>query len=209
MSFQPDVALNTIAVYGSKADRDVAGAMIVHLDSVDLFPQPITKPHKIKVANTSPTRMAQQVLNAFSRKFQTTLMPGNQSPRIFPNVTTGNIEVYAPENLAKEIEEYVKEVDREILEENIRKVRVVELKSMNSTVLTQYLQNLRSRQTAATMLTTPYVGSTTPVMPRSNFGGGAMGRYPGMGGYGGYPGLTGGYGGYPGTSGVYPRGRGF
>ncbi|MBR2004973.1 MAG: hypothetical protein IJ991_12440, partial [Thermoguttaceae bacterium] len=214
LSFQPDAALNTIAVYGSKADRDVAGALIVHLDSVDLFPQPITKPHKIKVANTSPTRMAQQVLNAFSRKFQTTLMPGNQSPRIFPNVTTGNLEVYAPENLAKEIEEYVKEVDREILEENIRKVRVVELKSMNSTVLTQYLQNLRSRQTAATMLSTPYVGSTTPFMPRQNFGRGAMGRYPAMGGYGGYggyPGTMGGYGGYPGAggAGVYPRNRGF
>ena len=97
---------------------------------------------------------------------------------------------------------------------NIRKVRVVELKSMNSTMLTQYLQNLRSRQTAATMLSTPYVGSTTPMAPRQNFGRGAMGRYPAMGGYGGYggyPGPMGGYGGYPGAggAGVYPRTRGF
>ncbi|MBQ5790024.1 MAG: hypothetical protein IIW01_07015, partial [Thermoguttaceae bacterium] len=203
LSFQPDVALNTITVYGSKADRDVAGAMIVHLDTVELFPQEITKPHKIKVANTSPTRMAQQVLNAFSRKFQTTLMPGNQSPRIYPNVTTGNLEVYAPENLALEIEEYVKEVDREILEESVRKVRVVELKSMNSTVLTQYLQNLSSRQTTATMLSTPYVPSTTtPFMPQMTRGMGMTPRfYGGMGGYGGYPGMGG--------MGGYPRNRGF
>ncbi|MBQ5790438.1 MAG: hypothetical protein IIW01_09125, partial [Thermoguttaceae bacterium] len=218
LSFQPDVALNTITVYGSKADRDVAGAMLVHLDSVDLFPQEITKPHKIKVANTSPQRMAQQVLNAFSRKFQTTLMPGNQSPRIYPNLATGNLEVYAPENLALEIEEYVKEVDREILEENIRKVRVVELKTMNSTVLTQYLQSLRSSQPAATMLSTPYVGATTPFMPQMNRGMGMTPRFygGGMGGYGGmgaYP-RTGGYGGYPGAGGMggmgtYPRNRGF
>ncbi|MBR4833801.1 MAG: hypothetical protein IKU86_05640 [Thermoguttaceae bacterium] len=211
LSFQSDVALNTITVYGSKADRDAAGAMIVLLDSTDLFPIPITKPHKIKVANTSPSRMAQQVLNAFSRKFQTTLMAGNQSPRLYPNLATGNLEVYAPENLAKEIEEYVKEVDREILEENVRKVRVVELKSMNSTVLTQYLQNLRSAQTAATMLSTPYVPPTaTPFAPQMNRGMGMTPRYGGMGGYGGYP-RMGGYGGYPGMGGYggYPRTRGF
>ena len=159
LTFQPDVALNTIMVYGSKADRDAVSAMIVLLDDVDLFPQPITKPYKIKVENTSPARMAQQVLSAFQRKFQTTLMPGNLSPRIMPNPATNSLEVYAPEQLAKEIEEYVKEVDKEILEESVRKVRVVELKTINSKALASYLQSLRTQQTTTpSMFSTPYIG---------------------------------------------------
>ena len=173
LSFQPDVSLNTLMVYGSKADREAVGAMIVLLDDVELFPQPITKPYKIKVENTSTTRMAQQVLSAFSRKFQTTLMPGNLSPRITPNPATNSIEVYAPEALAKEIEEYVKEVDKEILEESVRKVRVIELKSMNSKVLASYLQNLRAQQSQPQFLTMPYIGGTagpmTPMNPYMGF----------------------------------------
>ncbi|MDO5310204.1 MAG: hypothetical protein Q4G03_12040, partial [Planctomycetia bacterium] len=174
LSFQQDVSLNTLMVYGSKSDRLAVGAMIVVLDDADLFPQPITKPYKIRVENTSPNRMAQQVLSAFTLKFQTTLMPGNLSPRISPNMTTNTLEVYAPEELAKEIEEYVKEVDKEILEESVRKVRVVELKSVNSRVLTTYLQNLRTQQVQNRMLSTPYIGQAQmgPVAPM----GGGYGR---------------------------------
>ena len=139
--------------------------MLVLLDDVDLFPQPITKPYKIKVENTSPSRMAQQVMNAFSRKFQTTLLPGNLSPRISPNPTSGCLEVYAPEELAKEIEEYVKEVDKEILEESVRKVRVVKLETINSKVLMQYLNDLRQQQTQNAILSTPYIGGFTPFVP--------------------------------------------
>ncbi|MBQ9873271.1 MAG: hypothetical protein IJM30_02305 [Thermoguttaceae bacterium] len=164
LTFQPDAAYNTLMVYGTKADREIVGAMLVVLDDAGLFPQPITKPYKIKVENTSPSRMAQQVLQAFSRKFQTTLMPGNLTPRIMPNNTTSSLEVYAPESLAKEIEEYVKEVDAEILEESVRKVRVVELKSMNSKILTQYMQNLMRQRVAQQMLSTPYIGATSPMM---------------------------------------------
>ena len=171
LTFQPDAALNTLMVYGTRADREAVGAMLVILDNVDLFPQPITKPYKIKVENTSPTRMAQQVLSAFSRKFQTTLLPGNLSPRIMPNMATNTLEVYAPEALAKEIEEYVKEVDKDILEETVRKVRVVELKSINSKVLAQYLANLRMPTTAPQMYSTPYIGSMSPMMnPQRGYG---------------------------------------
>ena len=170
LAFQPDVSLNTLMVYGTKADRDAVGAMIVLLDDVDLFPQPITKPYKIKVENTSTTRMAQQVLNAFQRKFQTTLMPGNLTPRISPNPSTNTIEVYAPEQLAQEIEEYVKEVDKEILEESVRKVRVIPLTTMNSQVLATYLANLRTQQNMNNaMLSAPYIGGG---------GMGMMGMYP-------------------------------
>ncbi|MBR5758504.1 MAG: hypothetical protein IKX88_07905, partial [Thermoguttaceae bacterium] len=182
LSFQPDVALNTLMVYGTRADREAAGALIVVLDNTDLFPQPITKPYKIKVENTSPTRMAQQVLSAFSRKFQTTLLPGNLTPRIMPNVATGTLEVYAPDSLAKEIEEFVKEMDKEILEDSVRKVRVVPLESINSKVLAQYLTNLRTQQVAQQMLSTPYIGMTSPMM-NPQLRAGVMG---GMGGaYGG------------------------
>ncbi len=205
LSFQPDVALNTLMVYGSKADRDAVGAMIVLLDDVDLFPQPITKPYKIKVENTSTLRMAQQVLSAFSRKFQTTLLPGNLSPRISPNPTTSCIEVYAPEALAKEIEEYVKEVDKEILEESVRKVRVVELKSINSKVLTSYLTNLRSNQTANTMLSTPYIGGTQPFIPQQ-FGNMGMNPMYNAGNRARYQ-MMQGMGGMYGPGGMYGQGR--
>ena len=168
LTFQADVALNTLMVYGSKSDREAVGAMLVLLDDVSLFPQPITKPYKIKVENTSPNRMAQQVMNAFSRKFQTTLLPGNLSPRISPNPTSGCLEVYAPEELAKEIEEYVKEVDKEILEESVRKVRVVKLETINSKVLLQYLNDLRQQQTQNAILSTPYIGGFTPFVPNFN-----------------------------------------
>ncbi|MCF0234924.1 MAG: hypothetical protein HUK22_08110, partial [Thermoguttaceae bacterium] len=203
LNFQADPSLNTITVYGSLSDRNAAGAMIVVLDKVELFPQPITKPYKIRVENTSPVRMAQEVLNAFSRKFQTTLLPGNLSPRIVPNMTTNMLEVYAPEELAKEIEEYVLDVDKDILEESVRKVRVVELKSMNSTVLASYMQNLRARQQVPQTFSTPYVGSTMPIMGGMMNMGGYRG---GMGGYGGmnmgYPGGMGGMNmGYPGGMG--------
>ncbi|MBP5622572.1 MAG: hypothetical protein J6X44_11225, partial [Thermoguttaceae bacterium] len=182
LTFQPDTALNTLMVYGTRADREAAGALIVVLDNTELFPQPITKPYKIKVESTSPTRMAQRVLSAFSLKFQTTLLPGNMTPRIMPNAATGMLEVYAPESLAKEIEEFVKSEDEEILNESVRKVRVVPLDSINSKVLAQYLTNLRSQQVAQQMLTAPYIGMTSPLMnPQLRMGG--MG---GMGGaYGG------------------------
>ena len=179
LSFQPDVALNTLMVYGTRADREAAGALIVVLDNTDLFPQPITKPYKIKVENTSPTRMAQQVLSAFSRKFQTTLLPGNLTPRIMPNVATGTLEVYAPDSLAKEIEEFVKEMDKEILEDSVRKVRVVPLESINSKVLAQYLTNLRTQQVAQQMLSTPYIGMTSPMMNPQLRGGVMGGAYGG------------------------------
>ena len=175
LTFQPDAALNTLMVYGTRADREAVGAMLVILDNVDLFPQPITKPYKIKVENTSPTRMAQQVLSAFSRKFQTTLLPGNLSPRIMPNMATNTLEVYAPEALAKEIEEYVKEVDKDILEETVRKVRVVELQSINSRVLAQYLANLRTAPVMPQMYSTPYIGGMSPMM-NPQMRGGMMGN---------------------------------
>ena len=189
LTFQPDMTLNTLMVYGSKADRDAVGAMIVLLDDANLFPQPITKPYKIKVENTSTTRMAQQVLNAFQRKFQTTLMPGNLSPRISPNPSTNTLEVYAPEELAKEIEEYVKEVDKEILEESVRKVRVIPLTSMNSKVLATYLTNLRAQQSAANaMLSAPYIGGNPGMMMMNpmmmNPGARFQGGFGGAGGYG-------------------------
>ena len=196
LTFQADVALNTLMVYGTKADRDAVGALLVVLDDVTLFPQPITKPYKIKVENTSPTRMAQQVLSAFSRKFQTTLLPGNLSPRIMPNMATNSLEVYAPEALAKEIEEYVKEVDKDILEESVRKVRVVELHSINSKVLAQYLTNLRTQQTLPQTFSTPYIGGAGMFSPMTSPGMmNAMARQRAQGGYGGYGGGYGGYGG--------------
>ncbi len=167
VSFQPNVANNTLMVYGPKGDREAVGAMLVVLDDVELFPQPITKPYKIKIVNTSPNRMAQQVLSAFSRKFQTTLMPGNLTPRITPNPATNSLEVYAPDALAKEIEEYVQEVDKEILEESIRKVRVIELQSINSNVLARYLMNLGPQQTPLQNFSMPYIGGgyqPTPYM---------------------------------------------
>ena len=194
LSFQPDVALNTLTVYGSRADREAVGAMIVLLDDPDLFPQPITKPYKIKVENTSTTKMAQQVLSAFSRKFQTTLMPGNLSPRIAPNPTTNCLEVYAPESLAKEIEEYVKEVDKDILDESVRKVRVIELKSVNSKVLAAYMQSLRSQQTPIQPLTAPYLGGgfamnpamMAPGMMNPQYGAANRARFNAMQGRAGY-----------------------
>ena len=173
LSFREDPALNTLMVFGSKADREAVGAMLVLLDDVNLFPQPITKPYKIKVENTSALRMAQQVLNAFSRKFQTTLMPGNLTPRISPNPTTNSLEVYAPEELAKEIEEYVNEVDKEILEESVRKVRVIELKSINSKTLATYMQHLRQQQAPTGMLSTPYIGGQG-IFPQGGMYGRAM-----------------------------------
>ncbi|MBR6701815.1 MAG: hypothetical protein IKI78_01595, partial [Clostridia bacterium] len=51
LTFQPDAAYNTLMVYGTKADREIVGAMLVVLDDAGLFPQPITKPYKIKVEN--------------------------------------------------------------------------------------------------------------------------------------------------------------
>ena len=181
LTFQPDVALNTLMVYGSKADRDAVGAMIVLLDDVDLFPQPITKPYKIRVENTSAMRMAQQVLSAFSRKFQTTLMPGNLTPRITPNPTTNSIEVYAPEQLAQEIEEYVKDVDKEILEESVRKVRIIELKTLNSKTLATYMQYLRQQSTPTTaMLNVPYMGGQSMFGNPMMMGGMGMGVNPAM-----------------------------
>ena len=91
LTFQPDVALNTLMVYGSKADRDAVGAMIVLLDDVDLFPQPITKPYKIRVENTSAMRMAQQVLKIRpyqrqSAKLRQTLVLHRKLPQLLKAV---------------------------------------------------------------------------------------------------------------------------
>ncbi|MDO5581733.1 MAG: hypothetical protein Q4G69_11440 [Planctomycetia bacterium] len=149
ITFLPDYTMNTIMVNGSKSDRELAGAMIVLLDKPELFPQAITKPYKIKVRNAPVGRMAQQVLVAFQRKLMSTRLPGDQLPRISPNPTTGMLEIYAPEELAKEIEAYVKEMDEEIVNDPVQKVHVIELKNINSSVLQKYITNLRQMSTPA------------------------------------------------------------
>ncbi|MDO5567041.1 MAG: hypothetical protein Q4G59_10330, partial [Planctomycetia bacterium] len=155
IALSSDINMNTIMVKGNKIDRDEVGAMIVVLDKTELFPEPITKPHKIRVRNTTVDKMAQQVLVAFQRKLMMTRLPGDQLPRISPNMTTSTLEVYAPEQLAREIEEYVTEMDSEIINDPVRKVHVVELKNINSSVLQRYLQNLR--QTNAMRYNSPYM----------------------------------------------------
>ena len=150
-----DINMNTIMVKGSKIDRDEVGAMIVVLDKTELFPEPITKPYKIRVRNTTVDKMVQQVLVAFQRKLMMTRLPGDQLPRISPNTTTSTLEVYAPEQLAREIEEYVTEMDSEIINDPVRKVHVVELKNINSAILQKYLLNLR--QTNAMRYSSPYM----------------------------------------------------
>lgn len=149
ITFTPDYTMNTIMVNGNRNDRELAGAMIVLLDKPELFPQAITKPYKIKVRNAPVGRMAQQVLVAFQRKLMSTRLPGDQLPRISPNPTTGILEIYAPEELAKEIESYVKEMDEEIVNDPVQKVHVIELKNINSSVLQRYLTNLRQMNTPA------------------------------------------------------------
>lgn len=162
LAFTPDYVLNTIMVKGNRADRDEAGAMIAVLDRPELFPQPITKPFKVPVKNTSVQKMATHVLNAFQQKFMSTRLPGNLAPRISPNTESSVLEIYAPEELAKEISEYVKEMDEEILNDpNRKQVQVVKLKQINSVILQKYLNDLRASQ--------PQYNYATPYMFNPNY----------------------------------------
>jgi type II secretory pathway component GspD/PulD (secretin) len=155
LQLQPDDVMNTIMVKGKKADRDEAGAMIALLDKAELFPQPITKPVKIPVRNTSVTKMAQQVLNVFQLKFMSMKLPGGLSPRILPNTDANILEVYAPKELAEEIAEYVKEADAEILEDKTSQVKVVPLEELNAMVFQKYIDNLKGPQNNY-ILVSPY-----------------------------------------------------
>ena len=155
LSFQPDNVMNTIMVKGKKADRDEAGAMIALLDRAELFPQPITKPVKIPVRNTSVTKMAQQVLNVFQLKFMSIKLPGGLSPRILPNVDTNVLEVFAPKELAEEIAQYVRETDEEILEDKTSQVKIIPLEEVNAVVFQKYIDNLKGPQSNY-ILVSPY-----------------------------------------------------
>ena len=155
LSFQPDNVMNTIMVKGKKADREEAGAMIALLDKAELFPQPITKPVKIPVRNTSVTKMAQQVLNVFQLKFMTVKLPGGLSPRILPNVDTNVLEIFAPKELADEIAQYVKETDEEILEDKTSQVKIIPLEEVNAVVFQKYIDNLKGPQSNY-ILVSPY-----------------------------------------------------
>ena len=155
LSFQPDNVMNTIMVKGKKADRDEAGAMIALLDKAELFPQPITKPVKIPVYNTSVTKMAQQVLNVFQLKFMSMKLPGGLSPRILPNADTNVLEVFAPKELAEEIAQYVKETDEEILEDKTSQVKIIPLEEVNAVVFQKYIDNLKGPQSNY-ILVSPY-----------------------------------------------------
>ena len=155
LSFQPDSVMNTIMVKGKKADRDEAGAMIALLDKAELFPQPITRPVKIPVRNTSVTKMAQQVLNVFQLKFMSMKLPGGLSPRILPNVDTNVLEVFAPKELAEEIAQYVKETDEEILEDKTSQVKIIPLEEVNAVVFQKYIDNLKGPQSNY-ILVSPY-----------------------------------------------------
>ena len=157
LTFTPDRVLNTIMVKGNKVDRDEAGAMITLLDRPELFPQPVTKPFKVPVKNTTVQKMATHVLNAFQQKFMTMKLPGNQVPRVSPNTETNTLEIYAPESLALEIAEYVKQTDEEILHDPNRKhVQVVKLQHINSSVLQKYISNFRASQAQFNYMT-PYM----------------------------------------------------
>ncbi|MDO4587103.1 MAG: hypothetical protein Q4C95_07380, partial [Planctomycetia bacterium] len=143
MTLTQDPIMNTITVYGSKTDRDETGAMIVLLDRPELFPQPISKPTKVKVKNISVVKMNQLVLQTFSRKLMMTQLPGGMSPRISPNTDTDMLEIYAPKELAEEIVEYVKETDEDVVKDPIRQVRIIQLNDINSNVLQSYLSNFQ------------------------------------------------------------------
>lgn len=155
LTFEADKVMNTILVKGKKSDRDEAGAMIAVLDKTELFPQPITKPVKIQVRNTSVTKMAQQVLNVFQLKFMTTKLPGGLTPRILPNTDANVLEIFAPKELAEEISEYVRETDAEILEDKTSQVKIVPLEEMNARVFQKYIDNLKGPQSNY-ILVSPY-----------------------------------------------------
>ncbi|MBQ3387893.1 MAG: hypothetical protein IJG60_01615 [Thermoguttaceae bacterium] len=155
LRLQPDNEMNTIMVIGKKSDRDEAGAMIALLDKAELFPQPITKPVKIPVRNTSVVKMAQQVLNVFQLKFRSTRLPGGLTPRILPNTDANVLEVFAPKELAEEIAQYVKETDEEILEDKTSQVKIVPLEEINAMVFQKYIDNLKGPQSNY-ILVSPY-----------------------------------------------------
>jgi len=160
----PDDPTNTIFVQATRSMRKEIEQMIAMLD----VPDPVIKPLKIKINNADPAQVLQQIQRVYWRQLYMTRLPGGAPVQLSLNRIDNSIDVIATDELGKALAEYAKEIDTKAAEDESRKIHVVPLKEINSTVLMEVLGRLypSSRQSYGGYYTvplyTPYGGYNTP-----------------------------------------------
>jgi type II secretory pathway component GspD/PulD (secretin) len=125
---EQDLPANTLIVRGSKSDRMEVGKLIALFDVSELpGEQIVRKPKTVLIENTEASKVRNEVLKVFQAKLRLTQLPGGISPDIIANATTNSLEIFAPEPLLTQLEEYAKEVDAKALVEPGRKLTVIQL----------------------------------------------------------------------------------
>ena len=150
-----DIAANTIMVRGSRVDRQEAANLIALFDVSELPGERIVqKPITVPIENTEANRVYNEVMKVYGTKMRMTQLPGGMTPQIIVNATTNSLEVFAPEPLATELAEYIKEVDAKAQEEPGRKLHVIQT-GVKASVIQQAILQME-RQMRMQMQPYPY-----------------------------------------------------
>jgi malonyl CoA-acyl carrier protein transacylase len=164
-----DIVANTIMVRGSRVDRQEVAKLIALFDVSELPGERIVqKPITVPIENTEANRVFNEVQKVYGVKMMMTQLPGGVQPRIVVNSTTNSLEVFAPEPLATELAEYIKEVDNKAQEEPGRKLHVIQT-GVKASVIQQAILQMQQQMRMQMM---PYGIQAYPY-PMSPY------RYPG------------------------------
>ena len=162
----PDIAANTIMVRGSRVDRQEVAKLIALFDVSELPGERIVqKPITVPIENTEANRVFNEVQKVYGVKMAMTQLPGGVQPRIVVNSTTNSLEIFAPEPLATELAEYIKEVDNRAQEEPGRKLHVIQMGVKASVVqqaIFQMQQQMRMQMLPYGIQPYPYPVSPYP-----------------------------------------------
>ncbi|MDR1959033.1 MAG: hypothetical protein LBQ54_08325 [Planctomycetaceae bacterium] len=169
----PDDTTNTLFVRAPQALRKEIEQMIDMLDVAD----PVIEPVKVKINNTEPARVLQQVQRVYARQIATARLPGGTPIQLTIDPITNSIMIIAPEGLGNALAGYARQIDEETVTDESRKIHVYPLRKVNAAVvefaLTQLYQpsQMYNYNYPYAMPVMPY----TPVM-----------TYPAAAPYGGY-----------------------
>ena len=134
----PQDELNSLIVRGTKRDRVIVAEMIDELD----VPDPIYMPEHVYVKNTDPLKVFQELMTVYGRVIGMTRLPNGLKPTVTVDRLTDAIVIQGPDELVQTLKQYIEETDKRLAEQPSKRIHVVPLEKVNSTMVNMAIQQL-------------------------------------------------------------------
>ncbi len=162
-----DPSMNTITARGSKSDREEVGRFIEVLEASQLEKTAnVLKPINVPVENVAATEILRQVLAVFQQRLYMTPLPGGGYPRVVLNTTSNSLDIFAPEPLASDLKEYIKELDEKAPTQQVQKIHVLRPSTTNSSTIKEAIDAIQRSSALKYMMSNPgYMYQPYPYYP--------------------------------------------